>query len=111
MQQLLRLFLCRGVSVVNQEALFVPNQAVRGATVSLSKCISAVRLRQKEDGGGTKLGTFSQLRPGTVVVICGEGFDERTIKVRVEELYYFVFAQDIEFAALESGRVRSNGRL
>lgn len=85
---------------MNQEALFIPEKAARGPTVSLSKFISAIQLQQRENGVGAKLGPLSQLGPGTTLVVCGEGFNERTVKVRVDEVCYFVFAQDIELATL-----------
>ena len=85
---------------MDEKALFIPDKAVSGLTVSLSKCISAIQLQQKENEIGAKLGTFSQLGPGSTLVLCGKGFDERTVKVRVDDLFYFVFAQDVEFATL-----------
>ncbi len=83
---------------MNQEALFIPYGAASGLTVSLSKSISAIRLQQKENGMGAELGAISQLGPGNTLVFCGEGFDERTVKVRVNDSFYFVFAEDVEFA-------------
>lgn len=75
--------------------LFIPDDAVRGPTVLLSKAISAVHLEHQDDGVGTKLGLLSQLGAGTKLVVCGEGFDERTVKVKVNGQCYFVFLQDI----------------
>jgi len=88
----------RRVNLINQEAIFIPDKAVGGATVSLSKSIAAVQLQQKENGVGAKLGLLGQLGPGTVLAVCGEGFDDRTVKVRVNDAFYFVFAQDVELA-------------
>ena len=94
------IFPCRGVSLISQEALFIPDKAVTGTTVTLSKSISALQLQQKENGDGAQLGLLSQLGRGTVLVVCGTGFDERTVKVRVNDRFYFVFAQDVGFATL-----------
>jgi hypothetical protein len=49
-----------------------------------------------DENGGGKLGLLSQLGPGVTVEICGNGFDDRTVKVRTaNQQYYFVFFQDL----------------
>jgi hypothetical protein len=37
-----------------------------------------------------------QLPRGATLEVCGDGFNERTVKVRTNNRYYFVFRQDIE---------------
>lgn len=81
--------------MVNQRALFIPEGAVEGPTFGLSKSISALPLEPEEHGNGARLGLLSQLGPGTKLVVCGEGFDDRTVKVRANGTCYFVFSQDI----------------
>ena len=81
-----------------QDALVIPDERAHGRIVSLVKCISAVQLVPKEDGRGAKLGLFSQLPAGIILEICGDGFTDRTVKVRANDLYYFVFKEDLEIA-------------
>ncbi len=80
---------------MNTEALFIPDARVSGPKVSLLKPISAIQLVKKENGQ-VKLGLLTQLRPGTTLERCGEGFNERTAKVRADGQCYFAFVQDIE---------------
>lgn len=81
--------------MVNQKALFIPDGAIEGPKFRLARSISALPLEPEGHGNGAKLGLLSQLGPGTKLVVCGEGFDERTVKVRANGLCYFVFSQDI----------------
>lgn len=79
-----------------QDPFFIPtSDAASGPTIPLSKRISAIELVRKEGGRG-KLGLLSQLGPGTVLEECGDGFNERTVKVRTNGQVYFVFRQDLE---------------
>jgi hypothetical protein len=82
---------------VNESALFIPTDrsAICGP-VTLSRCISAIQLVRKQDGGA-KLGPLAQLGAGTIVELCGDGFNERTKKVRANgQSYFFVFREDLE---------------
>ncbi len=78
--------------MMNRDASHIPDASVGGKSVLLSKRISAIQLV----GDSSKVGLFSQLGPGTTVERCGDGFDERTAKVRANGQSYFVFLQDIE---------------
>ena len=80
---------------MNASAFFIPNPEIHGETISLCKPISAIQLVTNETGRA-KLGLLSQLGAGITVERCGEGFNERTAKVRVNGLCYFVFVQDLE---------------
>jgi hypothetical protein len=85
---------------INGAAFFIPDEGSGGKPVTLSRPISAIQLVRKEDGS-VRLGVLAQLRPGTQVVLCGTGFNERTVKVRAEgDCYYFIFRQDLESQAL-----------
>ncbi|HZQ54388.1 MAG TPA: hypothetical protein VFB14_19455 [Bryobacteraceae bacterium] len=42
------------------------------------------------------LGPIIKIPIGARLDICGGGFDERTVKVRCADAYYFVFVQDLE---------------
>ena len=44
---------------------------------------------------GAKLGAVTQLPSSTRVEVCGSGFNERTVKIRSNGHYYFVFRQDL----------------
>ena len=86
---------------MDQDAFFVPDESIRGRKLSLSKSISAIQLVPKDgavDDRRFGLGLVSQLGPGVVLEVCGDGFDERTVMVRARGHCYFVFSQDIEAA-------------
>ena len=83
---------------MNQEAFFISDEQMAGLAVRLSKTISAIQLQLKEDGSA-KLGLLSQLGAGTRVTVCGEGFNDRTVKVRANDSWFYVFAQDLEAEA------------
>ena len=82
---------------MDQSALFIPEDSSGGTPVTLLRPVSAIQLVKKKDGT-VKLGMLGQLGPGTKVVPCGKGFNERTIKVRAEGNHYFVFRQDVPSA-------------
>ncbi len=49
------------------------------------------------DGSGKlRLGTLIRLPDGAEVEICGEGFDNRTVKVVWEGSTYYVFTDDLQ---------------
>ena len=89
---------------VNKDALFIPHNAGAGAPIEvsfrLSKSISAIQLHSNRMGSEAKLGPVLQLPAGTRLFLCGTGFNERTVKVRLHDQFYFVFAEDVEPAAL-----------
>ena len=65
-----------------------------GTRVVLSKGASAVQL-QTHSNGSSKLGLICQLPAGTALELCGEGYSERTVKVRYRDQFYFVFRHDL----------------
>jgi hypothetical protein len=83
---------------INRATFFIPDEDAGGNAVALSRTISALQLVRKEDGS-VKLGLLAQLSPGTQVVLCGSGFNDRTVKVRAHKEYYFIFRQDLESQA------------
>jgi hypothetical protein len=89
--------------MINPDALYIPDASNHGDRIWVSKSISAIQLLPTEEGGA-KLGLLSHLGPGVMVEICGNGFDERTAKVRAHSQYYFVFWQDLESQAAASGK-------
>jgi hypothetical protein len=83
--------------MMNMDALSIPDAAVCHKTVFLRKRVLAIQLAAVKHGG-TKLGPLSHLGTGATLELCGDGFNERTLKVRMDGQYYFVLAQDIESA-------------
>jgi hypothetical protein len=62
---------------------------------TLTRNTSAIQAISDLDGN-TRLGMILQLPEGAEVRTCGEGFNERTIKVCWEGGFYYVFVDDIE---------------
>jgi hypothetical protein len=66
---------------------------IRSARVPLRR-ISAIQLNLDGDSG--RLGPITQLPETAQVEICGDGFNDRTVKVRWNNSLYFVFREDLE---------------
>ena len=64
-------------------------------TFTLPRNISAIQALPEPDGG-VRLGTILQLPEGTQVRVCGDGFNDRTVRVIWEGGYFFIFLEDIE---------------
>ena len=60
--------------------------------------MSAIEVAGRSDEGQS-FGTITQLPRDADLEICGEGFNERTVKVRCADSYYFVFRDDLELGA------------
>lgn len=84
-----------GEKQMNKEALTFPAENLSFSRKVISRRISALQLVQVRGAQG-KLGPLSQLAPGTDVEICGDGYNDRTTKVRVQGDYFFVFREDLE---------------
>jgi hypothetical protein len=69
--------------------------AKKSRTYTLPKKIAAMQISCTGDGT-TGSGFFSELPKGAQVVIFGDGFNSRTVKVKWQSQFYFVFMQDIE---------------
>jgi hypothetical protein len=80
---------------VNTAAFYIPGPDIHGERIYLHKPVSAIQLTQ-DQYGRTKLGLLTRMGAGTTVEKCGDGFNERTIKVRVDGQCYFIFVQDLE---------------
>ena len=81
--------------MLNSDILSIPDCLVPERSHTLSKTIAAIELLPVEGKEG-RLGNVSQLRPGSRLDFCGDGYDTRTVKVRCEGKFYFVFLQDLE---------------
>jgi hypothetical protein len=80
---------------VDSEAAFQADDcAPPQQTYTLSRKIAAIQLVEK-GCGEAQLGIVSQLLPGAQLHVCGNGFNEQTVKVRCQSGFYFVFLQDI----------------
>jgi hypothetical protein len=77
------------------DALLSTDGFVPERSLLLEKPICAIQLAYQASGE-RKLGLLTQLPSGTTGYVCGPGFNERTVKVRVNGQYYFVFLQDIQ---------------
>jgi hypothetical protein len=80
--------------MVNQDDLLIRSQSSAEQLYSLSKCIAAIEVvpTQKDHAG---LGTVMQLPYGARIEVCGKGFNDSTVKIRLNNKYYFVFEQDL----------------
>ncbi|MGC2657793.1 MAG: hypothetical protein WA324_07430 [Bryobacteraceae bacterium] len=65
------------------------------ATYFLSRNIAAIQV-EPYGRESSRLGVITQLPEGAELDPCGDGFDERTIKVKWQGSCYFVFLQDLE---------------
>lgn len=81
--------------MVNPEALFAPKSFALQRARVLPRRISAIQLSTGYGGAG-RLGAITQLPQSAPLEVCGDGFNERTIKVRCQDSYYWVFRDDVE---------------
>jgi hypothetical protein len=88
--------------VLSEEVLSIPESVCPRKTYVLSRRIAAIRLTRAADGRRGKLGGILQLPAGARLDCCGDGYNERTVKVHCGGEFYFVFLQDLSDA--ESGR-------
>jgi hypothetical protein len=63
--------------------------------IILSKDITAVSILGTEDGT-PPYGRIEKLARGTKLMVLGDGFNDRSVKVQCNGRLYFVFLQDIE---------------
>ena len=87
-------------------AFFKPAAEHSGQKIALQKPVSAIQVFEEEDGS-TRLGLLLQLGPGTPIERCGEGFNKRTVKVRANGHYYFMFLDDLEAEITAKARAQS----
>jgi hypothetical protein len=81
--------------VLNSHILSIPDCLIPERSYTLSRTIAGIQLVPKEGKQG-RLGNVLQIRAGSVLEFCGDGYDARTVKVRCEGSFYFVFLQDVE---------------
>jgi hypothetical protein len=56
--------------------------------------ITGVRLLIEVDGRAS-IGDVIQIEPDAILSVCGPGLNDMTVRVRMEDAEYLVFAQDI----------------
>jgi hypothetical protein len=78
------------------DAVSIPNTVPSGRTYVLSKNIRAIQITPEGEGEQAGLGLIIQLPEGAELDVCGNGFDNRTAKVRCNDAFYFVFLEDLE---------------
>ncbi len=81
--------------VLSEDVLYIPESVHSLRSYTLSKRVAAIRLTRAARGSEGKLGEIVQLQPGTRLDCCGDGYNERTIKVHYDGSFYFVFLQDV----------------
>jgi hypothetical protein len=81
--------------VLNSHILSIPDCLIPERSYTLSRTIAGIQLVPQEGKQG-RLGNVLQIRAGSVLEFCGDGYDARTVKVRCEGSFYFVFLQDVE---------------
>lgn len=80
--------------MIDHKALYIPPRSGSDRPYAILHNIAAIELMANNREHG-RLGMVTQLPSGTRVEVCGSGFNERTVKVRSNERYYFVFWQDL----------------
>jgi hypothetical protein len=82
---------------MNEDMIFIPTEPVICGSCILSRKIAAIRLdyRAGQNSEKAKLGSILQLPAGSNLEVCGGGFNSRTVKVRHQNSYYFVFEEDL----------------
>ena len=88
--------------MLREEALFIPESVCPLKTYILSRRIAGIRLTRAADDSRGKLGEIVQLQPGARLDCCGDGYNDRTIKVHYAGEFYFVFLQDLTAPKLDA---------
>jgi hypothetical protein len=81
---------------MREEVITIPTDQVADRVCTLARRIPAITLEKSggPDGRG-KLGLILHLAAGSDVEICGDGFNSRTVRVRQNGMYYFIFSEDL----------------
>jgi hypothetical protein len=74
--------------------LVIPSDLQIRDTCTVVRTTSAIELLSTESGFAM-MGSIVQLSRGAHLDVCGEGFDERTVKVHHQGKFYMVLQQDI----------------
>jgi hypothetical protein len=84
-------------TALHRKSISIFGEQVGDRLRTLQRRIPAIELEEPSDknGGMEKLGLILHLASGSDVEICGEGFNGRTVKVRQNGRYYFIFSEDL----------------
>jgi hypothetical protein len=74
-------------------------------TVVLQKCVSAIPITLGKNGK-TEMAPIAMLPEGAALQICGDGFDEMTVRAQWAGQAYYVFCQDLRPSRKPSGSER-----
>jgi hypothetical protein len=78
--------------MLSSDSLFSSNVSLPRHARIVPARISAIQLFP----GRHERGLVTQLPQSADVEICGDGFNDRTVKVRWHDSFYFVFRDDLE---------------
>jgi hypothetical protein len=84
---------------MNTDGLFVAEWITPETTYLLSEDISAFEIISGQTAGqaeGERFGPICRLPQAACLEVCGDGFNDRTVKVRYAHRSYFVFLQDLD---------------
>ena len=84
--------------MLNEQVLSIPESIHSRESYILFRPISAIRLRVDAVSHLGKFGEVVQLQPGERLDCCGEGYNERSVKVHSAGQFYCVFIQDLRDA-------------
>lgn len=82
-------------AMVNAQALFIPESPSVGRIFLLARSVCAISL-ERLPTGRVRLGSIVSLPEGAPLEICGEGFNERTVKIKWRGNCYFVLLEDVD---------------
>jgi hypothetical protein len=90
------------VMVLNSSGSSKLAEGVSGVLITNRK-ICAVHV----DAERNRLGAISHIPPGSRITICGDGFNERTLKISWQDELYVVFREDVDIRTTQSVRKTS----
>ncbi len=81
--------------MVNHQVFPIRDQEQEEQAYTAPHNIAAIEVIGPGREGSARLGAVMQLPSSARVEICGRGFNDRTVKIRSNGHYYFVFWQDL----------------
>jgi hypothetical protein len=84
----------------NTHAAFIPQCVPVETTITAPNDISALEIGATESGA--RLRQLVPIPKGACLEICGDGFNQRTVKTRYDGRFFFVFLRDLESAPTDA---------